>query len=897
MYHGNMISNSQKGLSWPVLKQKVTAAAQRTLEQKKNQSKGLELPGGPVGWESSGETLDIVVGSPRGIYWLKQEYFLADATLDANRPENRHQVNYRFYSPKKGLLRLEIPAEARKRLEQATKVRAFRYDDEELNLARQWCEVLDEADRGPRLTELWSQESASLAPWNPSHLPEDSPLNLGQQRALAAMTTPGGYFIWGPPGTGKTTVITSAVHHALETGQSVLVTSHTNVAVDNVLQSLVEDDRKYGLGIVAPGSVIRQSSDENKMLPDIRHHDFLPVSKAAALRVNLQERLNNLDEELNRNTAHPARERETDLFDELFGRGVDIEKVRQARKTISSRQVLEEVEVQLSEYTGQRHEIGYEVDEKKREIEKFADLDSALAKTQAELTGVDDTLSSLTAKSHEMMDALNLISHEIDVTEAEKQQAELREESGLALMFRFIARRRKNDTLEASKTLSELLANRHKTQKHIEHAEYGIQSVTADRASLRNRAATLQQDQVRREALRSDLQTLQQSLQTYSNDVEELTLRAIKLRETIDSSEVDNDSYEAMRTDGLFELVGEYDDVLQMIATLDEEQDEVTKRKKKLHDEFENSVRELHSTAPVVATTLTSLIYNPELRKRRFDVVIIDEAASAESHAICYAGAKADTTLAIVGDFLQNAPIADAEDAEDDQGREVVRWQTSDIFALAGITDRASAQRDPRCVAISRQYRYPPIIADVVNEFCYDGLLESHQHETLDTVITFLDTAGLLDRTFSRINDSWYCQSTIESAVTLAAAITEGSTGYVTPYKPQADAMQKAVRKAGIGIETGTSHKFQGREFDTVIFDLMQDQQPRWVAAADLHGPKRAVSAAKLLNVAMTRAKKRVFLIGDWSFVKGHDAPGMQAIANLAGRSNFEVRDLAELHY
>lgn len=63
MYHGNMIGNSQSGLSWPVLKQKVDAAAQRTLEQKKGHSKGLELPGGSVAWNPADQTLDIIVGS------------------------------------------------------------------------------------------------------------------------------------------------------------------------------------------------------------------------------------------------------------------------------------------------------------------------------------------------------------------------------------------------------------------------------------------------------------------------------------------------------------------------------------------------------------------------------------------------------------------------------------------------------------------------------------------------------------------------------------------------------------------------------------------------------------------------------------------------------------------
>lgn len=74
----------------------------------------------------------------------------------------------------------------------------------------------------------------------------------------------------------------------------------------------------------------------------------------------------------------------------------------------------------------------------------------------------------------------------------------------------------------------------------------------------------------------------------------------------------------------------------------------------------------------------------------------------------------------------------------------------------------------------------------------------------------------------------------------------------------------------------------------------MQDDQPRWVAAADLGGSARAVSAAKLLNVALTRGKKQIFLIGNWPFVVGCDTPGMRALAELEGKANFEVRRLED---
>ena len=46
------------------------------------------------------------------------------------------------------------------------------------------------------------------------------------------------HVVYGPPGTGKTTVITELVRILVKNGHRVLVTSHTNVAVDNVLEKL-----------------------------------------------------------------------------------------------------------------------------------------------------------------------------------------------------------------------------------------------------------------------------------------------------------------------------------------------------------------------------------------------------------------------------------------------------------------------------------------------------------------------------------------------------------------------------------------------------------------------------------------------------------------------------------
>ena len=68
-------------------------------------------------------------------------------------------------------------------------------------------------------------------------------LNMKQKDALlTALNTEDYALILGTPGSGKSTVIVEIIRYLLSRGQRVLVTSHTNTAVDNILVRLIEKD-------------------------------------------------------------------------------------------------------------------------------------------------------------------------------------------------------------------------------------------------------------------------------------------------------------------------------------------------------------------------------------------------------------------------------------------------------------------------------------------------------------------------------------------------------------------------------------------------------------------------------------------------------------------------------
>ena len=328
------------------------------------------------------------------------------------------------------------------------------------------------------------------------------------------------------------------------------------------------------------------------------------------------------------------------------------------------------------------------------------------------------------------------------------------------------------------------------------------------------------------------------------------------------------------------------------VAALDAELQEHARDLVELDKEVRETREELLAGASVVACTLASLC--AQRGDRRFDVVILDEAASIEPPYVVVAGARASRTFGLVGDFLQNAPIAEAADDEDQTPEEP--WLSEDVFALAGIHDRASAEEHPRCVALRRQYRYPSVVAELVNGFCYDGLLESERSsdEADGATITLVDTSALEERRLvPAFPHSWWSPLGLELFGIVGGhhAARGADVGFITPYRAQAERARELSLERGLGIECGTAHRFQGRQFEIVVFDLMQDDRVRWAGAADLHGDARQASAAKLLNVALTRMRSRLYLVGDWDFVRRHDSPGMRALAALEGHPNFRVSD------
>jgi KaiC/GvpD/RAD55 family RecA-like ATPase len=158
------------------------------------------------------------------------------------------------------------------------------------------------------LDTLNSDSSPQITPKDNSHLTsvgrDNFPLNESQRDVINHVLgmQPGDlYTVVGPPGTGKTEVIAKAAHELANKGESVLVTSHTNIAVDNVVEKLAGDNPHRVVRVGRPEKVSTKAKE--LMLEKVIDSDSASVSdllqRVDELKAEISEhqgRINALEE-------------------------------------------------------------------------------------------------------------------------------------------------------------------------------------------------------------------------------------------------------------------------------------------------------------------------------------------------------------------------------------------------------------------------------------------------------------------------------------------------------------------------------------------------------------------------------------------------------------------------
>jgi len=298
--------------------------------------------------------------------------------------------------------------------------------------------------------------------------------------------------------------------------------------------------------------------------------------------------------------------------------------------------------------------------------------------------------------------------------------------------------------------------------------------------------------------------------------------------------------------------------------------------------------------ARVVMCTLTNAYLSPLMKPQRFDVLIVDEAGMAALPSLFCAACLCRAKAIMVGDPRQLPPIV--------QSREelVQRVIGRSVFDVT-ISDPA---RSDAVAMLEVQYRMHPVIGAFVGRLFYDGRLqhavELARHDAIAARAPYprhplivVDTASRTTcqraaKGASRVNE----RSAEVTADLAHEAVTGGaaSVAVITPYAAQARDLRRrlAARRLAGAVECSTIHRFQGRECDVVIIDLVDAAPMR--PGALLAGGARS-DASHLLNVSLSRARGKLVIVADVAYFEQH-APGgvVAAILRDATREGLHVR-------
>ncbi|RLC62697.1 hypothetical protein DRO69_09975 [Candidatus Bathyarchaeota archaeon] len=121
-------------------------------------------------------------------------------------------------------------------------------------------------------------------------------LNEGQKTAIRQSLGSEVCYVWGPPGTGKTTTVGIAVACLIQQGRTVLLTANTNIATDHALKAcmtFLKETDHYG-----EGRILRLGTP-SPQIKDIAEDDNLDLDKIVERKSQpLREQLLKLREEL-----------------------------------------------------------------------------------------------------------------------------------------------------------------------------------------------------------------------------------------------------------------------------------------------------------------------------------------------------------------------------------------------------------------------------------------------------------------------------------------------------------------------------------------------------------------------------------------------------------------------
>ena len=279
-------------------------------------------------------------------------------------------------------------------------------------------------------------------------------------------------------------------------------------------------------------------------------------------------------------------------------------------------------------------------------------------------------------------------------------------------------------------------------------------------------------------------------------------------------------------------------------------------------------IDKLLNEAAVICCTLIG-VENNYIRKLKFKTCFIDEAAQALEPA-CWIPMLRSEKVVLAGDPFQLPPTVKSIGIH------------SSILKTT-LMERILNNIENVCL-LDTQYRMNEKLMGYSNQYFYENKLkaaDSVRYNSLDgdieNSLLFIDTAGCsYEEVRNELSESLYnpeeyillfkhLEQTLLSYLINESNLT---VGIIAPYKEQVKYMiENDVKDLGLcfnypNVQIQTIDSFQGQERDIIYISLVRSNS---------EGDIGFLKDYRRMNVAMTRAKKKLVVIGDSATI-GHDS-------------------------
>lgn len=283
-------------------------------------------------------------------------------------------------------------------------------------------------------------------------------------------------------------------------------------------------------------------------------------------------------------------------------------------------------------------------------------------------------------------------------------------------------------------------------------------------------------------------------------------------------------------------------------------------------------VEDVLNKAQIIVTTLVGAA-SMHLRGRRFSSLFIDEAAQGLEPA-CWIPIRVSDRIIFAGDHCQLPPTIKSRKA----AREGLE---------ATLFEKCIARWPEAAVMLRIQYRMHRKIMGFSSKWFYNDELEGHASvidalllgEGGDMIVNealeFIDTAGCgyLDEqdseSLSHVNreEGKALFRRLEDLVFRIGTDFPFSLGIITPYRAQVNFLREELKQypnlsqIADRIDIHTVDSFQGQERDVIAISMVRSNDS---------GAIGFLADTRRMNVAMTRARQKLIMIGDSATLGGN---------------------------